>query len=925
MKRLTIALITILCMGSSLPVLKQDIRDVNGSGLSGALMYFYEAGTSTPYDTWSDEALTSANANPVVADGNGFFGEIYLDPDQTYKVVVKTSSGSTIYSVDNINAVQLTSSSLAARLKQVASNPIDWGAAGDGTTDDCAGDNDIQQAIDNATGVVDLLGLTYRCDSSISLASGITLKNGTIDFSNSSDAVLVDVSGTMGTGVDLSSNATYGYGGITVDSASGLSVGDWLLIYSSDAVYSGEMVLITAIAGTSLTLDRPLFGSYTTANNAQIKKVTPVQDVTIDNVVFLHSESAAGTPVVVRMDACANITMVNSKIDTFSDAAINILTCADVTIDGVTIENGTPYGITICDGARDTMITNTSILDVSLFAITSCAVGTRREGFTTNTFVADSILEGSSRSVYMTGRSYGITVRDSYLSSSIYTNDDAVQRVNNKIIGNTIASGIFLATGTSTVEGNSITAQSFTVTPDDNDFLVVADNVFDMTSPSGPDITLAATSVVSNNSVDRVDTTTAITLAAGNQTISGNSLTHLSISGSTATNLTLTGNSIVSSVAPTALFAVTGASTTLVMSGNLVDGTTSSTASIDTASASLSGDHFDADLSFGNMPIITIDNIYVSDDFAMSWDSDYITIEDSYIVGDAALYGREDVVVNNNIIGGATTLSTCAGGSTYNTTMGGNSFRGNVTINNDCGSGITTFGSNAVLGKLSVTANGYVTITDNVIDATDAAPNITLAHYAAGTYYATVTNNILIDGTYGISAATVDDDMVSWGNQFISMTTGDISGEVPVAIHYYGSTSTPTGSSDQPGTGGDTNWHEMTGCDNGDADLKGFTESDCDLVSTYGGTYLIGYSASFSGHNTESYVFGVSMGNPADVVPETGCYSTIYLDSANDFNIAGNCILAPSAGDTLRLITKSVGGGATEMSVDSLTFTATQL
>ena len=62
-------------------------------------MYFYETGTSTPLDTYSDNALSSANANPVVADSNGRFAAIFLK-GQDYKVVLKTSADVTIWTED---------------------------------------------------------------------------------------------------------------------------------------------------------------------------------------------------------------------------------------------------------------------------------------------------------------------------------------------------------------------------------------------------------------------------------------------------------------------------------------------------------------------------------------------------------------------------------------------------------------------------------------------------------------------------------------------------------------------------------------------------------------------------------------------------------------------------------------------------------
>lgn len=81
---------------------KVQWMDSNGDPLTGGKLYFYESGTSTPLDTYSDEALTSANANPVVADSSGTWSDIWLKP-QDYKVVLKDQNDVQIWSADPVN------------------------------------------------------------------------------------------------------------------------------------------------------------------------------------------------------------------------------------------------------------------------------------------------------------------------------------------------------------------------------------------------------------------------------------------------------------------------------------------------------------------------------------------------------------------------------------------------------------------------------------------------------------------------------------------------------------------------------------------------------------------------------------------------------------------------------------------------------
>ena len=81
--------------------------DGAGNTLAGAKLYFYEAGTSTPQDVYSDAELTTALSNPVVADGGGRFVPIYL-ADTNYKVALYTAEDVLIWTADNIGTEEQT-------------------------------------------------------------------------------------------------------------------------------------------------------------------------------------------------------------------------------------------------------------------------------------------------------------------------------------------------------------------------------------------------------------------------------------------------------------------------------------------------------------------------------------------------------------------------------------------------------------------------------------------------------------------------------------------------------------------------------------------------------------------------------------------------------------------------------------------------
>lgn len=83
------------------PFIKQRFFDTNGDPLAGGLLYTYQSGTTTPQATYTDSTGGTANANPVVLDANGE-ANVWTDVSLSYKFVLKNSSGSTQWTVDNV-------------------------------------------------------------------------------------------------------------------------------------------------------------------------------------------------------------------------------------------------------------------------------------------------------------------------------------------------------------------------------------------------------------------------------------------------------------------------------------------------------------------------------------------------------------------------------------------------------------------------------------------------------------------------------------------------------------------------------------------------------------------------------------------------------------------------------------------------------
>lgn len=87
--------------------------DANGAIVPGAKLYFYEAGTTTPLTVYSDPDLTLSLGAVVTCDAGGYPTSdgnaqcsIYTGTD-SYKVEVKTSTGTTVLTRDNIRGASV--------------------------------------------------------------------------------------------------------------------------------------------------------------------------------------------------------------------------------------------------------------------------------------------------------------------------------------------------------------------------------------------------------------------------------------------------------------------------------------------------------------------------------------------------------------------------------------------------------------------------------------------------------------------------------------------------------------------------------------------------------------------------------------------------------------------------------------------------
>ena len=86
-------------LGYQIDMLLSQVRTATGGSISGGKVYFYEAGTTTAKDVYTDVNKSVVAANPYTLDANG---TAMLYGDGLYRIVIKSSAGVTLFDRDNL-------------------------------------------------------------------------------------------------------------------------------------------------------------------------------------------------------------------------------------------------------------------------------------------------------------------------------------------------------------------------------------------------------------------------------------------------------------------------------------------------------------------------------------------------------------------------------------------------------------------------------------------------------------------------------------------------------------------------------------------------------------------------------------------------------------------------------------------------------
>ena len=269
--------------------------DADGAPLVGGFLYSYAAGTLTPLATYVDQAGITTNTNPVQLDTTGsanvWFGS------SAYKLVLKTATGSTLWTVDNYQP-ESAAATLQADLASTASAALGDAlvgvkkTGGGATTDHLFHENrpfnactdfgasPTQTAANNTTYLQAAINAAISSGRTLYIPSGTYSTNATLTI-NGKVKIVGDGNQTTIISLTTASSAVYAITVSIPDNSSivGMDLGGFGIVANAGAAIGCGLLIQTTLNNSAV--------SQSIVHDLYIRNVTV--GVTLDGIIYMST------------------------------------------------------------------------------------------------------------------------------------------------------------------------------------------------------------------------------------------------------------------------------------------------------------------------------------------------------------------------------------------------------------------------------------------------------------------------------------------------------------------------------------------------------------------------------------------------------------------------------------------------------------
>lgn len=358
---------------SSVPIRQLD---TNGAPVPGALLHTWISGTTTNLAAYTDSTATTPLPNPIEADSEGFWPQIWLQA-QAYDLEARAPDDTTVLwpsgaildasvrfqqtLAANNGAASIgygnSTHSLYDKVARVKSLIDDFQAVGDNVADDTGA---VLAAA--ASGYYILgHGNVYKVSEPVAINAIAPKFNAAIfDCSTivapyGSEQYGIRVSGSLGSAVNLTADAVSTSKTATLTSGAGFTDGDWVM-FNSTRSWGGSYLVafitrLRSVSGNVVTFCEQLPYSMFTANGASLQKINMVEGVMFDNCEIRGLRTAdifsTGGQVLggLRLDFCLSPRLPNFKSKDCNYTAIELSGCVDTEIVSPALDRAHAYGL----------------------------------------------------------------------------------------------------------------------------------------------------------------------------------------------------------------------------------------------------------------------------------------------------------------------------------------------------------------------------------------------------------------------------------------------------------------------------------------------------------------------------------------------------------------------------------------------------